>query len=184
MIVFSAFVLALVISIDTFPVGFACGAGGVRVPMRNVVVLDVLGSVLVSVALFSGFCISLYISPGVARWIGVGALIAVGCAKIAQTFFKKKSERQQDARKISWAETVMLAVLLSIDGFVVGLGVSINSASIAFCLAVVAFSLVTDFVFFVAGFRLGRRTAQKIPLDLSCIGGVVLVLIGVLKLWV
>jgi len=180
MIVFTALILAAVISIDTLACGFAYGTSNTKVPLRNVLVINIICSVAVSAALFLGYLISNYISSEITMWLSVGILVLIGSYKLVQWFCSKGTVKVP--RQINWPETIILAAVLSLDGLAVGIGVSIYGVSLAFCFLVTAFSFVTDPLFFIAGHKLGEKTTKKTRLDLSWLSGVVLIMLGLIKL--
>jgi len=178
----SALAFAVVISIDTLPAGFAYGAGNIKVPLRHVVVLNIIGSVLVSIALFSGLYISRYISQSATKILSCTILVVIGIYKLIVYFRKSIKKIDKTSRVIKWPETIILAIVLSFDGIVLGIGVSIYNSSLFFCLSVIMFSLVTDFVFFIFGHKIGQKATRKTRFDLSWLSGVVLIILGLVKL--
>jgi len=178
MIVLHALLLAVVVSIDTLASGFAYGTSNTKVPLRNLIVIDIICSVLLGVGLFCGLYISNYISPLATRIISATTLITIGCYKLV-----RKSAKEAPKSALGWVETIILAVILSIDGMAVGIGASIHNTSVAFCLIAIAFSLVTDFVFFIFGHKIGQKATQKTRLDLAWLSGVVLIILGLIRLF-
>ena len=116
---------------------------------------------------------------------GLAAVVtaAMGGYKLVIYFLKKTKEISVNPRKIGWTETIILALVLALDGIAVGFGASIYNTSLLFCLSVVAFSLVTDFVFFIFGHHLGKRLTKKTRLDLSWLSGAVLIILGIIRLF-
>ena len=181
-IILSALAFALVISVDTLAAGFSYGTSNTRVPLRNLTVIDVICSALLGTALFVGLHLSVVFSSSATKILSAGILVSIGTYKLAASLCVKQAHTPKHARQIKWTETLILGGVLALDGMAVGLGASIHSASVAFCITVIAFSLVTDFVFFRVGQNLGRKITKKTRLDLSWLGGIVLVILGVVKL--
>ena len=184
MTILSAFVLAVVISIDTLATGFVYGTSKIKVPLKHVLVIDAIGSILLSAGLFFGFLLSNIIHPEITNILSIGILVAMGCYKILTYLIKKIKKTANAPCNIKWTETIVLAIALSFDNIAVGIGAAIHNASVVFCIAVLISSIVTDFFFFVFGYSFGKKVIEKTSLDLSGLSGAVLVLIGVLKLWV
>jgi len=183
MVILSALLLAVVISIDTLASGFAYGTSNTKVPMRHLVVIDLIGSTLLGSALFFGYYISGYIHPLATKIISIVILVSIGGYKLVAYFIRIAKETPNNPRKIGWAETVVLALVLALDGMAVGFGASIHNTSVVFCLCAIAFSLVTDFTFFLLGSGLGRKLTKKTRLDLSWLSGAVLIMLGLIKLF-
>jgi len=183
MLILSALLLAVVISIDTLAAGFSYGTSNTKVPILRLVVIDLIGSTLLGLALFFGFYIGHVIPPATTKIISVVILKSIGGYKLIVYFRRKVKEIPNNPRKIGWMETIILALVLALDGIAVGFGASIHNTSVVFCLSVIAFSLVTDFTFFIIGANLGRKLTKKIRLDLSWLSGVVLIMLGFIKLF-
>ena len=177
--IITALMLAIAVSVDTLASGFAYGTARIRVPFLHIFVLNIIGSTFLGLALFFGYAISQVISPEVTVFISVTALIIIGLIKI----FSRKPSRLAP-RQISWGETLALSFALSVDSIAVGLGASVYNVSIIFCLAVIAFSLLTDIILFISGHRIGEKlTHKKTTLDLSWLSGVVLIAIAISKIF-
>lgn len=178
-IVLTALLLASAVSVDTLTCGFAYGTSKTHVPFSHILVLNLIGSLFLGLSLFLGYSVGQIISPNVTLAISVTALSLIGCYRI----FKRNNARHETAsRQISWGETLALSFVLSVDSLAVGIGASIYSVSIIFCLAAIGFSLVTDVILFCVGHLLGQKVANKnSALDLSWLSGVVLILIAVSK---
>jgi len=174
--------LAVVISIDTLASGFAYGTSNTKVPLSHVIVVDLICSLTVSIALFFGYLVGRYISSTVTLSLGVGILVLLGGYKIIQYFINKSNGTSPTPRRIKWSETITLAMVLSLDGLAVGIGVSIHNTTLAFCFIVLCFSLVTDLVFFILGHKIGTKATKKTRFDLSWLSGAVLIILGVIKL--
>lgn len=181
MTIFSAFILAIVISIDTLAAGFAYGTSNIKVPLRHVAVIDIICSTMVCLALFLGLLIGHYIPTVITQWLSAGTLMLMGGYKVIHYLVNRNDKTMQTTRHISWSETITLAIALSLDGLAVGVGVSIHNTAMAFCFIVLAFSLAADFVLFILGHKIGTKTTQKIRLDLSWLSGVVLIILGVAR---
>jgi len=183
MIVFSALLLAVVISIDTLASGFAYGTSNTKVPIRHIIVIDLICSLLLGISLFFGLYISGCIDYKATKIVSIVILKAMGGYKLVTYFIRKTKEVPNTPRRIGWAETIVLGLVLAVDGMAVGFGASIHSTSLVFCLSAIAFSLITDFVFFMLGHRTGRKITKKTRLDLSWLSGAVLILLGAIKLF-
>lgn len=183
MAILSAFILAVVISIDSLAVGFAYGTSNIKVPLRHVIIIDIICSITVGIALFLGLMMSHYIPTVITQWLSISTLVLMGGYKAIQYFAKRNNKTVPITRQISWSETITLAIALSLDGLAVGVGVSIHDTTLAFCLMVLACSLVTGLVFFIVGHKIGAKTIQKTRFDLSWLSGVVLIILGVIKLF-
>ena len=85
-----------------------------------------------------------------------------------------------NSRTISAGEAVSLAIALSIDGLAAGFGTGITNVSY---IQVVFFSLISDMVAVMSGCAIGRKVASKVNLDLSWLGGTMLIVLAFTKLF-
>ena len=178
-ILITAFLLASAVSFDTLASAFAYGTAKTRVPFLHILFLSFVGSIFFGLSLFLGYAISQVISPRITIIVSVTGLLSIGVFKIFQYFRRRCNPLQTSGRRISWGETIVLSVVLSVDSIAVGLGATIYNVSSSFCFAVIGFSLFTDVVFFLAGYRTGRRVVRKkATLDFSWLSGIVLIAIA------
>ena len=141
MIILSALVLAVVVSIDTLASGFAYGSSNIKVPLQHVFIIDAIGSVFLSAGLLFGFLVSHLIYSELTQVLSLCILIAIGCYKII-TYLIKKIKKTAIPCEIKWTETIALAIALSFDNIAVGIGAAIHNASIVFCIAVIVLSQI------------------------------------------
>lgn len=182
MIIFSALIFAVIVSMDTLATGFTYGIINIKVPLRHAVAINIICSISVGLALFIGYIAGHYIPTAVTLYLGVGILVFIGLYKLIQYFINKRNGIVPATYQIKWPETITLAILLSIDGFAAGIGAAIHNASLAFCLLSLVFSFITDIVFFTIGFKIGSKITQKTRFDLSWLSGAVLIILGAIKL--
>lgn len=69
---------AIAISVDGFLVGIAQGIRGIRVPLSTLIVINTVSAVIVFLSLSTGKYVACWLSPGAAKLIGSGILIAMG----------------------------------------------------------------------------------------------------------
>ena len=69
---------AIAISVDGFLVGIAQGMRGIKVPLSTLIVINTVSAVIVFLSLSSGRYVACWLSPGAAKLIGSGILIAMG----------------------------------------------------------------------------------------------------------
>ena len=79
------------------------------------------------------------------------------------------------SKKITAAEAVLLATALSLDSLAVGFGAALSDAGI---LLIYLTSFITSVIAVLAGCALGNRLAERTSLNVSWIGGVILILLA------
>jgi putative sporulation protein YtaF len=84
------------------------------------------------------------------------------------------------SKSISVREAVYLALALSLDGFAAGFGWGLLPMDY---LGLIALSLLSNVLALTLGYFLGKWLIHKTKLDLSWLGGVILIALGLTKLF-
>lgn len=197
--------LVMAMSIDTF---FACvsyGLKNISIPFRSRFVLAATGAVFLTLSMLFGHAIKLLLPGNTVKIIGFTVLLFMGCINIFEPYIKKffrkcvkfhlpffdlvvevyLDQTQADADNshvLSPREAVALAIPLSIDSLVTGLG--ITPGALPALAALPALSLFCGLIAAQCGFFFGRRRVLAGP-DGSfsnLISGAILIAIAFLKL--
>lgn len=148
---------AIAISVDGFLVGIAQGMRGIKVPLSTLVVINTVSAVIVFLSLSSGRYVACWLSPGAAKLIGSGILIAMGALMLKPLSQSGRQSAGDSARvNIAKSETVTSKITgtlvmipkflaepatadldssgtLTLDeGFLLGLALAIDALSIGF----------------------------------------------------
>ena len=201
---FEALLLTTALSLDAFAASFAYGSSKIKIPFKSVMVINIIGSLVLASSIYLGALLRPFIPAEIASGLAFVILFTLGLIKIFDAAFKSLIRKYSDAykkvefslldfkfiltvyanperadvdssRALSPKEAVVIAAALSLDSFAVGFGaglISINHFQI------IAFSLVTDVVAIVLGCRLGNKIAEKSPVNMSWLGGIILILIA------
>lgn len=207
-ILLEAALLASSLSLDAFTAGFAYGADKTKIPMLSVQIINLICSGVTGLSLFAGTILRPYISYNLTLAIAFTTLFIIGLVKVldgaTKTIIRKYNNINKkingslfnfkfvlylyanpeaadidSSKSISPSEAALLALSLSLDGVAVGFGaalVNING------LAVFLWSLITNALFLLLGHFIGSKVATKTKFDLSCLGGVVLIGLAILKI--
>jgi putative sporulation protein YtaF len=204
-----AAVLASALSLDALTAGFAYGSRDIKIPLRSVLIINLICSGILGVSLFAGARIAPVLPEGLTVGVAFALLFTIGLIKFLDSVTKSFIRRHAGLKKelklsffnvkmilslyadpekadmdasqsISPTEAAALALSLSLDGMAVGLGAGMADVS---GLAVVLWSLVTDSAFLVLGRLAGRRAARRLPFNISWVSGVVLMGLAVSKLF-
>ena len=179
-----ATLLTIALSLDSASAGFAYGTGKTRVPFLNIFVMAVIDTVILAVALLVGASISRIIPAYITLIISCVILIAMGLYKLVMWVKNKRSKTPvKECAKISWRETFIVGIALSIDGLAVGVGVAMTHITTLFIVIVIAFSMLTDILIFSLGYLLGKQIHKITKLDVSWISGIVFILIALQKIF-
>lgn len=203
-----AALLAAAVSTDAFAAGLAYGAKRIRIPVLSAVIISMIGSLMLGLSLLAGSVIRPWLPADFAPGMGFAILLFLGIAKLFDSSIKayirkhkslKKNirfslsslrfiltvyadpqEADQDAsQSLSALEAASLAVALSLDSLAAGIGAGVSQVG---PLEAVLVTFVMGLLAVAAGHAAGSRVAERCPADLSWIGGVLLILLAVLRL--
>ncbi|HAQ08035.1 MAG TPA: sporulation membrane protein YtaF [Bacillus bacterium] len=205
----SLLLLAFAVSLDSFSVGFTYGLRNVKIPVKSIAVIAACSAVVLMAAMMIGHLIESFFSPEVAGKLGGAVLIIIGGWVLYQFFREEKTETLCHEKiilnfeikslgivinilkkpmtadfdrsgTINGIEAVMLGLALSLDAFGAGIGAAMLGFSPGY-LALTAAFMSSIFVF--AGMKMGSYFSGSGWMQrFSFIPGVLLIIIGVLKL--
>jgi len=203
---FEALLLAVVLSIDVFAVSFAYGSSNIKIPFKSIMIITIIGSVILGLSIYLGAALLPFIPEAAATGLSFGILFILGLIKIFDSVVKRLIRKYGNSAKkvtfsifnlkfilnvyadpekadidnsriISAKEAVIVALAVAMDAFALGFGaglVDINH------LQIIAFSLVIDVVAVLLGCFIGGKLAQKSSINLSWLGGVILIVLAFL----
>lgn len=200
--ILEAFLITLAISIDALASGFAYGAQKIKIPIKSALVITFIGSFFLGVSLFFGAGISGFVSPHVAVIISSVILFTMGTLKIIGSIRSIKKAMppatqaphlsllctepccrpSPELKTVSLKEATILAVALSLDALAVGVGTGVTSRALEFFALVIGISLVMDVVMILLGAFIGNKVAKFSKINLSWLGGLVLIGVGIMNL--
>ena len=195
--------LMAALSLDAFAISMAYGTGKIRIPIKSILIINVIGSVILGASLYLGVAFrNVLPNP---HLFSASILFVLGSIKIFDSTIKRlirktQGERQMafslwdinfiltiyanpkkadadSSRCISPKEAVALAIALALDNVAAGFGAGL----VANPLLLVGISLFTDPIAIFLGCALGVRLA-KTGLDLSWVSGVVLMVLAFAQL--
>ncbi|MCL2198465.1 MAG: manganese efflux pump [Defluviitaleaceae bacterium] len=192
-----AAILASTLSADAFTAGFAYGSKKIRIPMLSVQVINVVCCAVLGAAMFFGHLVKPFLSAGVVAWVAFGILFGMGLIKLLDDIVKALIRKYRvralevyadpevadvDASAcLSPVEAVWLAVSLSLDGAAVGFAVVLAGIN---PWVLLAWSFVANMTAILLGQRFGASIAEKLPFNISWVGGVVLIVLACARfLW-
>jgi len=179
-----AVILSSSLSLDAFAAAFAYGCAGVKIPFKSVQVINLTCSLMLGASLFAGMFIGKLIPEHAGAVACFVILLAIGLFKLLQTLFAKKArDSEQGAsvpKVIGGAEAAILAAGLSIDGLAVGFGAALGQSNAAVMLGV---SLISDTAAVMLGCYAGGKLSKRIRLNVSWVGGAIIILLAVTKIF-
>jgi putative sporulation protein YtaF len=200
------FVTAL--STDALIASFAYGSNKIKIPMISVQVISFLCTVVLGVSLLLGTFLKAYIPGSVLHLVSFGILFILGVIKLLDNLIKSAIDKHTTINKqiefsllnlkfilniyanpyeadvdhskiLSPREALSLALALSIDSLVAGVGAALANVSI---LAVILSSLILSTLAVKSGEMLGHKLSDKVPFGLSWLSGAILISLAFIRL--
>ncbi len=202
------FILVIALSTDAFVASFAYGANKIKIPLSSASIINLICTAFVMLSVLLSSIIRPWISEDTASAICFSILFLLGLFKLFDSSLKhwisKRKEHygklsfklfdlkfilhvyadpaaadSDESRTLSVSESVSLAVALSLDGLSVGFGAGLSDVNYIE-LGVAAFT--ANFVSIIFGCFLGNKLSLKTNISLSWLGGVLLIVLAILKL--
>lgn len=195
------FFIVIAVTADVMFAAMACGASGIRIRLPSCICMALISSgFLILSALGKSILLNDLPERGI-RYLGFCALMCIGLfqifgERIAQTilsnaklprmlhtgakiFLDYAGADQDDSKTLSVAEAVVLAIPVSIDSLIGGLGIAAHGTALFFLFGIAfAWNLLSVY--------LGSRAAAKLPLPSDharcTVCGCTLMLLGICKL--
>ena len=199
--------LAFALCVDAFLAAFSYGAGRIQIPFYSAAVIAVMGTTVLGIALWAAALAQPLLPPGLAKWAGVSLLLFIGLWNLFQNSIKGFLKRLGGGTQFSfhWGgvgfvldvymdetladadlsqvltarEALYLAAALSLDSLVSGFGAGLDLRHPGILLC------CTFFLHLAAvggGCALGRKLAHRQELNISWLGGAMLILLALLRL--
>lgn len=122
------FLIALAISIDSFSVGMAYGIKNIRVPLKSILILDIISITLLSIGFFAGNMLSKLYPTFLTSLLGSLILFAIGVWYIFQGWLNLKYPKNPSEEPISIAiisiKSLGIAINIMRDPSMVDLDIS------------------------------------------------------------
>ena len=200
--------LVTALCVDEMVASLAYGAEGIRLGIKNMLLMNLISSFFLGLALGIGTLFSGLIDVRAAQLTGFICLLFLGILKLSDYFIKAyinhharlwknisfsfsglrfivsiyanpAAADRDDSRTLSVKETFFLSCAMSIDSLAVGAMAAFLGVNL--WLSVLA-TFVVGFLFVLTGYYAGRRVGIRSKKDLSWLCGVFLILLAVSKI--
>lgn len=197
------YIFVLAVSIDTFMVAISCGADCIKFPIKSSICVGMVGALMVAISIYCSEIICNFVPNRVCSSVCCGVLCAMGGMNIIKWLIQKhknyrastKEVLQNDienksvldvfvcgscadcdnSKEISVKEALLVSFLMSLDSITGGIasGSSLNLVEVSVSV------LIVQSISVWIGSIIGRKFSN-VP-DISFIGGILLIVLGVLK---
>jgi putative Mn2+ efflux pump MntP len=169
-------VIAVGLAMDTFAVSIVSGSAykqlHVRHALRMAAFFGGFQAFMPLIGSMAGLSLKEYIT-GCDHWIAFCLLSAVGAKMIYESFKIKSVEENPDPSNIF--VLLALSVATSIDALVIGITLSLITASIGLAVTIIG---LTTFVLSYLGVVIGKRFGHFFENKIEIFGGLILIAIG------
>lgn len=172
-------------NIDSLILGISLGMRGINLDITSNTIISSVTFIFTVVSMYLGRFLSDFLPEHTAVLAGNITLIMIGIYYIQKYFLKKREEflylddKSEFAEKriLSMKQSFILALMLSINNFGLGIGASISGLSLYLG---AAFSLAVGFLFLNSANLLGKNLVSKIFGEYGeLISGIFIVILGI-----
>lgn len=207
--ILQSILLVTALSTDAFVASFAYGTNQIKIPVFSVLIISLICTGMMVLSLFIGNLVRPFVPPDMGKALCFLILMALGILKLFDSSIKAYIRKKKEInRKIKFSlfhlrfilnvyadpedadsdaslvlspgEAASVAIALSLDGLAVGFGAALTEVS---WIELALFSLLINILAVVGGSLFGKKIAEKCSADLSWIGGALLILLAVCKLF-
>ncbi len=198
--------LVTALCVDAFTASFSYGVSDTKIPIRSALVISFVCTAVLSASMGLGSAVRLLLPKQITSVLSFAILIVLGLLKSFESAVKRfvakkqKLERQikifdvcfvltvyadnmradmDHSKELSAKEAVYLALALSLDGLAAGFGYALVSIDF---IRVAVLSLISNALAIELGLLIGKMIAKRLKLDLTWVGGLMLILMAFTKL--
>lgn len=204
----SIFILIIALSLDAFVASIAYGTNEIKIPIASASIISVICSAVLAAALSIGSVMDQFIPESLTRVICFLSLLLLGIIKLLdytiKAYINKHNEinknisfsfsrlhfilniygnpiaaDQDESRILSKSEAVFLALAMSLDGLIAGVGAAFLKINI---LLTVLLSFAVGMAAIIGGCYFGNKIAVKTKIDLSWLSGLLFIVLAIVKM--
>lgn len=205
--ILNIFLLVSALCLDTFVASAAYGTNQIRLSWNKIAVINGICSLCLGLSLLFGSILDSWIPETFTKEICFFSLLTLGCLKLLDSSIRQYIRRHKSLHKnihftfshlrfiihiygdpmeadkdqdqsLAWKEVIFFSLAMSIDSLIAGTMAAFLKISIPLTITM---SFLMGEIFTYLGLTLGRKISRRCPRDLSWIGGLLLIILAVLK---
>jgi len=182
MIIVQIVMLVVAVSVDALGAGLIYGMSRIRMPLYSVGIVSAVSAMMLGLAMETGRVLSSFWPECFGSQIGFVILMVLGLVQLLKgTDEQDIQEADRDGDKaLAAGEAAFLGLALSLDSAAAGVGMGLASGQML--LAVPAAFLI-NLCLMCLGSRVGKLLTGKVHTDLTRMGGILLILLAVSRLF-
>lgn len=169
--------IALGLAMDSFAISIACGITIKHLKINNALKIALFFGIFHAFMLVIGWLAGLGLEDfisGVDHWVAFGILTIIGCKMIYESVRMKRKGKEFDPLNVY--VLLGLSIATTIDALAVGVTFAFLEISIVTPIIVIG---IVTFVLSFGGVFMGNRMGHFFENKIKCVGGLVLILIGI-----
>lgn len=202
MFYFELLILITTLSLDTLIAGISMGIEKIKVPFSSIFILNIISTFFLLISCLLGSQILNLFSYKIINYLPSIIFILLGISKLLEPICKSKSSKGDtlkpsniecifqiyqnplqadldDSKTLSIKELVLLSVALSLDNFIVGIGL-IHYISFLFLI------VIFHFLFGIIGFYFCNHISLRVnisnKINTSIMSGLIFILVGIFQI--
>ncbi len=201
-------IFATALSTDAFIVSLAYGSNKIKMPFLSVQVIAFICTGILGSSLLLGTFLKAYIPGELLTFVSFIILFVIGITKLIDNIIKMLINKHtsitrefkfsmfslnfilniysnpqeadlDQSKSLSPKEALSLALALSLDSLAAGFGAALGNINV---LAVIISSLILSVVSIKSGELIGKKISDKSPIQISWLGGVLLITLAFFRL--
>ena len=191
----SIFFLIILFSVDNFLVSTSYSIKRIDISTKYILIISITNTISLLLSIILGDILQLVLSDFIVKFIGFVILFSLGFYNMFQdkikTYFSFKQKNRfidvyldetkadfDNSNSLGFIESVVLAIILSLDSLLGGISISFLDFNI-FNVLIIMF--ITNFVFFLLGKYFGKFLNKCISFNLSYLCGLIIILVALLN---
>ena len=186
--------LITAVSVDGFVSAVGISSAGIKIPIRSVLTISLIGTLFLGAAVAFSETIAEYIPYWVCNYVSTILLAGLGvfnlfhgiisrkscgnCPEAVKIYFDGTKADKDMSKSISCREAVLLAAALSADSLVTGTGAGLEGLML---LPLLMCAAAAGVISIGAGAYIGRHVVFTGQLNLQWIGGILLIVLAFIK---
>lgn len=197
-----ACLLAAAVCMDVFFAAIGCSMSGILIPKRCAALISAVGTAFLAVSVLGASLLGRFLPESVCRYGGAALLLIMGSMTLMKEALRAvfRAHRPHIRRRalglvidicfdetladadgsktLSIPEALSFAAAMSLDSLASGLGAGLKGLEMPVCLLL---TLILGYILTVAGSVIGKKCQNQCRL--SWLGGVMLVLLAICRIW-
>ena len=176
MVISEILLISIGLAMDAFAVSICKGVAIKNLTLKKIMVVGIYFGTFQAIMPTIGYLFGTSFQEFVTKidhWIAFGLLVFIG-ANMLKDAFSKNEEGIDD--NINFKTMIILAIATSIDALAVGITFAFLNVNVIFANITIG---IVAFLISIIGVKIGNKFGNKYENKAECIGGIILILIGV-----